>query len=116
MPSPPPGAPRSASARRRGRSWCAASPRSWERDPSPIMASAIERYLEELREELRHDPLLARRLCEEVADHLAEIAASERSRGMSEPDAEEAAVRRFGAPGAFVRQFDHFSRPLKALL
>jgi hypothetical protein len=80
------------------------------------MASAIERYLELLRAELRHDPLLARRLCEEVADHLAEIAASERSRGMSEPDAEEAAVRRFGAPGPLAQQFNRFSFPLKALL
>ena len=80
------------------------------------MASAIERYLELLRAELRHDPLLARRLCEEVADHLAEIAASERSRGMSEPDAEEAAVRRFGAPGPLAHQFNRFSFPLKALL
>ena len=80
------------------------------------MASAIERYLERLRAELRHDPLLARRLCEEVADHLAEIAASERSRGMSEPDAEEAAVRRFGAPGPLAQQFNRFSFPLKALL
>ncbi|HEY6194402.1 MAG TPA: hypothetical protein VI504_05110 [Candidatus Eisenbacteria bacterium] len=35
---------------------------------------------------------------------------------MSEPDAEQAAARRFGAPGPIVRHFDHFSRPLKALL
>src|ERR1043166_8469080 len=35
---------------------------------------------------------------------------------MSEPDAEQAAARRFGAPGPSVRHFDHFSRPLKALL
>jgi len=35
---------------------------------------------------------------------------------MSEHDAEEAAVRQFGAPGPLVREFDHFSRPLKALL
>jgi hypothetical protein len=80
------------------------------------MASPIERYLEQLRAELRHDPLLARRLCEEVADHLAEIAASERSRGMSEPDAEDAAVRRFGPPGPLARQFDRLSFPLRALL
>src|SRR2546430_16761727 len=35
---------------------------------------------------------------------------------MSEHDADEAAVRRSGAPGPLVREFDHFSRPLKALL
>ena len=80
------------------------------------MASRVERYLEHLRAELRHDPLLARRLCEEVADHLAEIVAGERSRGMSEEDAEEAAVRRFGAPGPLARQFGRFSLPLKFLL
>ena len=80
------------------------------------MASPVERYLEQLRAELRHDPLLARRLCEEVADHLAEIVANERSRGMSQHDAEEAAVRRFGAPGPLARQFDRFSLPLKLLL
>jgi hypothetical protein len=80
------------------------------------MASPIERYLEQLRAELRHDPLLARRLCEEVADHLAELAAAERSRGMSPHDAEEEAVRRFGAAGPLARQFDRFSLPLKALL
>jgi hypothetical protein len=73
-------------------------------------------YLTELRAELRHDPLLARRLCEEVADHLAEIAANERSQGMSQHDAEDAAIRRFGAPGPLARQFERFSFPLKALL
>ena len=76
----------------------------------------IARYLDELRAELRHDPLLARRLCEEVADHLAEVAASERSQGMSQHAAEDAAVRRFGAPGPLARQFERFSFPLKALL
>ena len=80
------------------------------------MASPIERYLEELRAELRHDPLLARRLCEEVADHLAELAAGERSEGMSQHDAEKAAVDRFGSPGPLARQFERFSFPLKALL
>lgn len=80
------------------------------------MASPIERYLGELRAELRGDALLARRVCEEVADHLAEIAAAERSNGMNESDAEEAAVRRFGAPAPLARQFDRFSFPLKALL
>src|ERR1043166_3715192 len=35
---------------------------------------------------------------------------------MSEHDAEGAGVRRFGAAAPFVRQFDHFSRLLKALL
>ena len=81
-----------------------------------MASGAIERYLEQLRAELRRDPLLSRRLGEEVADHLAELAARERRHGMSEVDAEEAAVRRFGAPGPLARQFDRFSFPLKALL
>jgi len=80
------------------------------------MADAIDRYLAQLRSELRHDPLLARRLCEEVADHLAEIAAHERRQGMSEPESEASAVRRFGPPSALARQFDRFSFPLQALL
>lgn len=77
------------------------------------MAEPIERYLGALREALRHDPLLARRLCDEVADHLAELSAENRSQGMSEHDAEEAAVRRFGDAGALARQFRPFSLPLK---
>lgn len=80
------------------------------------MADAIERWLRELRAELRHDPLLARRVCEEARDHLAEIVAEERSRGMTPDEAEEAAVRRFGAPGPLARRFDRFSFPLRLLL
>ena len=80
------------------------------------MASPVELYLQRLRTELRHDPLLARRLCAEVADHLAEIAANERRQGMSDHEAEEVAVNRFGAPGPLARQFDPFSFPLLALL
>jgi hypothetical protein len=80
------------------------------------MAEPIERYLRALREALRHDPLLARRLCDEVADHLAELSAANRSQGMTEHDAQEAAVRRFGEAGALARQFQPFSLPLKLLV
>jgi hypothetical protein len=73
-------------------------------------------YLAELRRALRHDPLLARRVIEEAADHLAEIVDAERRNGMSQHEAEEAAVRRFGSAGALARDLDRFSLPLKALL
>jgi cation transport ATPase len=75
----------------------------------------VEEYLNELRRALRHDPLLARRVIEEAADHLAEIVAAERRSGMSQHEAEEAAVRRFGSAGDLARDLDRFSLPLKAL-
>jgi hypothetical protein len=80
------------------------------------MASPSEEYLRQLRHELRRDPLLARRVIEEAADHLAEIAAAERRQGMSQHEAEEAAVRRFGPPGPLARQFDGLSLPLRVML
>jgi len=80
------------------------------------MASPSEEYLRQLRHELRRDPLLARRVIEEAADHLAEIVAAERRQGMSQHEAEEAAVRRFGPAGPLARQFDGFSLPLRVML
>ena len=82
----------------------------------PKLHSPVESYLAELRRALRHDPLLARRVLEEAADHLAEIAAAERRSGMSQHDAEEAAVRRFGPAEKLARTFDRYSLPLRALL
>ena len=76
----------------------------------------IAGYLRALREALRHDPLLARRISQEVADHLAELSAEHRRQGMSEHDAEEAAVRRFGDAGSLARQFRAFSLPLQLLV
>lgn len=80
------------------------------------MPSPTESYLNELRRQFRGDPLLARRVIEEVADHLAEAVAAERRTGMSQMEAEENAVRRFGPADRFARQFDKFALPLKALL
>jgi hypothetical protein len=76
----------------------------------------IARYLAELRREFRGNPLLARRVLEEVADHLAGAAAAARESGMSDHDAEEAAVRRFGPAPRFSHQFDRFALPLRAVL
>jgi len=80
------------------------------------MPSPAEEYLQQLRHELRSDPVLARRVIEEAADHLAEIVAAERRQGMSEEEAEEAAVRRFGPAGPLARQFDGLSLPLRVML
>ena len=73
-------------------------------------------YLQQLRHELRRDPLLARRISEEAADHLEQIVAEERRKGMSQHEAEQAAVNRFGPPGPLAHQFDGFSFPLKVML
>jgi hypothetical protein len=76
----------------------------------------VARYLAELRREFRGNPLLARRVLEEVADHLADAAAAARESGMSDHDAEAAAVERFGPAPRFSRQFDRFALPLRAIL
>ena len=80
------------------------------------MPSPIDAYLNELRCELGREPLLARRVLEEVADHLAEAVAEGRRSGMSEHEAEKDAVRRFGSAHEFARQFDRFALPFRLLL
>ena len=80
------------------------------------MESPLADYLRRLRLELRRDPLLTRRVVEEARDHLEQIVAEERRQGMSQEDAERAAVNRFGPPGPLARQFDAFSLPLKVML
>lgn len=80
------------------------------------MDSPAREYLRQLCHELRRDPLLARRVIEEATDHLHEIVAEERRNGMTQHEAEEAAVRRFGPAGPLARQFDVFSLPLKILV
>lgn len=80
------------------------------------MDSPVEAYVRDLRRTMRGQPLLARRVAEEARDHLAEIVAAERRAGMSQHEAEQSAVGRFGAPDALARQFDRFSLPFQALL
>ena len=80
------------------------------------MPSPTEAYLEDLRRQLRGNPLLARRVLEEVTDHLAEATAAARRSGMSQQDAEQDAIHRFGAPGALVSELDRFGLPLKLLV
>lgn len=76
----------------------------------------IEAYLSSLRREFRGNPLLARRVLEEVGDHLAQAAAEERKSGMSDSEAERRAVERFGPPGEFARKFDRFGPPFRLIL
>lgn len=78
--------------------------------------SPIEDYLARLRAELKGNPLLARRVMEEVGDHLWLAAADERRSGMSDHEAEERAVNRFGSPEKFARRFDRFAQPFRLLL
>ena len=76
----------------------------------------IDAYLARLRAELKGNPLLARRVLEEVRDHLALAAEEERKSGMSDHDAEASAVHRFGAPEEFARKFDRFVLPFRLML
>ena len=73
-------------------------------------------YLEVLRHELRGNPLLAMRVLEEVADHLAEAVDAERRAGMSEKEAEASAVRRMGDPSRLARKFDRYGLPFRIIL
>lgn len=75
----------------------------------------IARHLRALRAALAHDPLLARRVCEEAADHLAEVAAEERRLGMNPHDAEERAVQRFGPAAEVAGRFERFGAPLRGV-
>lgn len=80
------------------------------------MDSPAREYLRQLRHELRRDPLLARRIIDEATDHLEQIVTQERRNGMSQHEAEQAAVCRFGPAGPLAHQFDGFSLPLKILV
>lgn len=80
------------------------------------MDSPVERYLEELRRELRANPLLARRVLEEVADHLAEAVAAEKRAGADALEAEARAVRRLGEARSLARAFDPFDLPMRVVL
>jgi hypothetical protein len=63
----------------------------------------IDAYLGDLARELAFDPALARRVCDEVHDHLRE--AVEATRGDAAPDAEQRAVLRFGGAAEIAAQY-----------
>jgi hypothetical protein len=78
--------------------------------------SPIREYLDRLRRELRGHPLLARRVVEEIADHLAAAAEHERSAGLDPGQAEANAVRRLGPAEQIARQLDPYDLPLRGLV
>jgi len=80
------------------------------------MSSPVDDYLASLRREFRGNPLLARRVLEEVRDHLALAAEEERRSGMSQHDSEKKAIERFGPANELARKFDRFGPAFRALL
>lgn len=67
------------------------------------LPSTIADYLDELGRELAFDPVLSRRVRQEVEDHLREAAAAEPTE--STTDAVERAVISFGAPQKIAEQY-----------
>jgi HAAS len=80
------------------------------------MPSATERYLQDLAEALRWRPVLARRILPEVADHLAEAAATHRRAGLPVATAEETAVREFGPATQLAAEYRRARLSLGLLL
>lgn len=68
------------------------------------MSTRLERYARELGGRVERLGGLRRRLELEVVEHLEDAAASYRERGLSPAEAEERAVRDFGAPELIARQ------------
>jgi hypothetical protein len=80
------------------------------------MRNPIDEYLEQLRQKLGADPLLSRRVIEEITDHFAESVAKEMASGVSQREAEENVIRRLGPVEQFASQFERFALPFKLLL
>ena len=68
------------------------------------MSTRLEWYARELGRRVERLGGLRRRLELEVVEHLEDAAASYRERGLSPAEAEERAVRDFGAPELIARQ------------
>jgi hypothetical protein len=75
----------------------------------------IEEYLDLLHTRLRTSPRQARRVLAEAEDHLREAVADGLSAGMSEREAQEAAISSFGSVRAVVRAHDARLRRFPAL-
>src|SRR5258708_12598003 len=67
------------------------------------MASVIDDYVTSLRRELDFDPVLARRMAEEIEAHLQD--AAEADPAWPSPEAERRAVERFGLGREIAAQF-----------
>jgi hypothetical protein len=76
----------------------------------------IEEYLDLLYARLRTSPRQARRVLAEAEDHLREAVADGLSAGMTEHEAQEAAISSFGSVRAVVRAHDARLRRFPALV
>jgi len=63
----------------------------------------VEQFLAELARHLRRDEPTRQRVVAEVGDHLRDLVAEGRARGLDEQSAELEAIDRFGSPRAFAR-------------
>ena len=68
-----------------------------------VTGDPIDRYLAQLRASLRGSPERAERILAEAEDHLRSSAANGLAAGMSEREAQEAAIAAFGRVPAVVR-------------
>ena len=64
----------------------------------------VESFLAELARQLRRDDAARRRVLAEVGDHLRDLVAEGRSKGLDEYTAESEAVERFGPAREFARR------------
>jgi len=76
----------------------------------------IERYVRELRRELRGRRGARRRIVAEVRTHLLEAADAERASGADEHKAAEQALARFGSARDTARRFDGLASRRRTLL
>ena len=75
----------------------------------------IDAFLAELGRLLPRDDERRRRVVAEVGDHLRDLAAEARARGLGDEDAEREAVERFGSPRALARGMRPARRRLPAI-
>jgi hypothetical protein len=74
-----------------------------------VSEDLIERYLAELRDRLRTSPEAAAEILAEAADHLRESEAAGLAIGMTEQEAQEAAISAFGSVRAVARAHRHLA-------
>jgi hypothetical protein len=68
-----------------------------------VSGGPVESFLAELARHLRRDDATRRRVVAEVGDHLRDLVAEGRSKGLDEHTAESEAVARFGSARDFAR-------------
>jgi hypothetical protein len=75
----------------------------------------VETFLAELGRHLRRDEAARERIVAEVGDHLRDLVAEGRARGLDEQDAESEAIDRFGSARAFARGIEPARRRARAV-